>query len=273
MRVRRRHLSLPQQCRAQRHAPRHAACGARLRRVEDRGAIREGARDHRASGLDRVSGEETTMKTSCVWTAALVAALQLATQSAPVSAQPVAPEAPVMAGAVSVDAAGVSPTGEPGTLREPPVRFEQIDLSGPRIGVMLAAGGPGIEDRLKSHHVGRVISQFGWQFERQISPLGGGPQLVTECIPLFGGVEYGTLIPSVTLALGVRLPSGIEFGMGPSLTMVSSTGRTNAGLVIALGKTLDYSGVNIPLNLALSTNPKGTMVTLIAGYAIRRTPR
>jgi hypothetical protein len=148
--------------------------------------------------------------------------------------------------------------------------FEERDLSGPRVGLMFAPGDAAIAHRLKEHGLGNIVSQFGWQFERQITPLGGGPTLVTEAIPLIGGVEYGKFVPSVTLAPGMRFKSGLEIGVGPSVTIVSTSGTTNTGLVVAVGKTLDYGDLGIPFNLAVSTNPKGTMVTLITGYAMHR---
>ena len=140
------------------------------------------------------------------------------------------------------------------------------------MGLMMAPGDGAISSRLKDHGLGSLVSQFGWQFERRVVPFGGGPQLVTEAIPLVGGVEYGKFVPSLTLVMGVRSAAGFEFGMGPSFTVVSATG-INSGLVIAAGKSFNYGAVCIPLNVAVSTNPRGTMVTLIAGYAIDQAAR
>lgn len=201
------------------------------------------------------------MKTAWMWRAFVGTSLLLAVRPAPVSAQ--TPGWEVRTRSVVTDSAAA----------ERPTGFAERDLSGPRVGLMIAPGDGSIARRLKGHGLGSVVSQFGWHFEHQIVPLGGGPQLVTEAIPLFGGVEYGKLIPSLTLALGVRFRSGFEVGMGPSLTIVSTKGDANTGLVIAAGKTFDYGDICVPLNLAVSTNPKGTMVTVIAGYAIHRVAR
>jgi hypothetical protein len=195
------------------------------------------------------------MKTTWVWKALLGAALVTAVRPATASAQ--SPDLQLHREAVLAES---EPAGQSQQLQE-------SDWSGPRMGLMMAPGDGSITRRLRDHGLGSVVSQFGWQFERRVVPFGGGPQLVTEAIPLFGGVEYGKIVPSLTLVMGVRSRSGYEFGMGPSFTVVSATGL-NAGLVIAAGKSFDYGAVCIPLNLAVSTNPKGTMVTLIAGYAI-----
>ena len=204
------------------------------------------------------------------WSGMILAAVLTVARPQPGTAQSLTSGAPPAGD--STAAAAPRPIA-PVLVSEPPVQFRERDLSGPRVGFTFAAGDRSVRRRMQERGVGPVISQFGWHFEHQVAPLAGGPQLVTEMIPFFGGVEYGKLIPSVTLALGVRLPSGLEFGMGPSFTLVGASGRSNAGLVIAVGKTIDYGGVNIPLNLAVSTNSRGTMTTVSAGYAIRRAAR
>jgi hypothetical protein len=200
------------------------------------------------------------MKTSWMWKALLATALVIAVRPVPASAQ-----------GSDLQLRNQVVLAEPGPAGQSP-QLQRSGWSGPRMGLMMAPGDGAISRRLKDHGLGSVVSQFGWQFERRIVPFGGGPQLVTEAIPLVGGVEYGKFVPSLTLVMGVRSASGYEFGMGPSFTVVSATG-VNAGLVIAAGKSINYGAVCIPLNLAVSTNPKGTMVTLIAGYAIDQAAR
>jgi len=151
--------------------------------------------------------------------------------------------------------------------------YVERDLSGPRMGFTAALGDGAVYRTLRENDMGRLVSQFGWQFEHQVVPLGRGPQLITEAIPLIGGVEYGKFIPSLTLALGARSRSGYEIGMGPSFTAVNAAGGSSVGLVFAVGKTLDYSGVCIPINFAIATNPKGTRFTLLVGYSIPRVAR
>jgi len=151
-------------------------------------------------------------------------------------------------------------------------RLVERDLSGPRFGFTIRPNGsPGTwED------VGPVVSQFGWHFEHHISPEVGGPQFVTEFVPLVAGVEYGRFLPSLSFGVGVRFPQGFEFGLGPSISATRDeygqvTGRS--ALFFALGQTFDYSGVHIPLNVVLSTNKDGSRVSLMTGYAIRRAVR
>ncbi len=150
-----------------------------------------------------------------------------------------------------------------------PVKFVSKNLAGPRLGFTYVPGSGELVKKLKDNKIGPFISQFGWHFESQIVPETEGPSFLVEFVPLVAGVEFGQFIPSATLAMGIRFPNGIEFGMGPNL-MASSAGVVSA-LTIAVGKSYNFGGVSIPLNLAFSTNPKGNRVSFIFGYAIDKT--
>lgn len=149
------------------------------------------------------------------------------------------------------------------------VSFARRNLGGPRLGITYVTGEKDLWYRLNRKNMGRTLSQFGWHFEYQVIPEGGGPQFVVQFVPLVAGVEYGKLIPSATLAMGVRFPNGIEFGLGPNLMVVGGeNGAIKTALVLGLGKSFNYGGVSIPLNLVYATNPDGNRVSVIFGYAI-----
>jgi len=151
-------------------------------------------------------------------------------------------------------------------IEEERYSFAERNLGGPRIGISYVMGEGRLATELKKHGFGRLLSQFGWHFEYQVIPEGGGPQFVIQFVPLISGVEYSKIFPTATLAIGVRLPDGIEFGMGPNV-LLSANPRT--ALTIAVGKSFNYGGVSIPINLALTTNPDGQRISLIFGYAIK----
>lgn len=144
------------------------------------------------------------------------------------------------------------------------------NLGGPRLGVTVVPGNGKLAQKLEEKNIGRLLSQFGWHFESQVSVSIGGPSFVLQFVPLFAGVEYGTLIPSMTLAMGVRLPNGVEFGMGPNL-LIGGDNIVNSSLVIGFGKSFDYGGVSIPVNIVWATNPAGNRFSVIIGYAIGKT--
>ena len=150
-----------------------------------------------------------------------------------------------------------------------PVKFKEQNLSGPRLGVTMIAGNGDLWQALDDQGMGSTLSQFGWQFEHRIVPIGGGPKFVIEFVPLVAGVEYGKFVPSATLAMGVRFPSGIEFGIGPNVAAVGGDKPVMSALVVALGKTFDYGGVSLPVNVTMGSNPDGQRFSLIVGYAIQ----
>ena len=157
-------------------------------------------------------------------------------------------------------------------------------LNGPRIGLTyvpdvkyLRRNGKLVEG-LEQNGIGSIISQFGWHFEWLVTPEGGGPSFVTQLVPFIGGVEYATVIPSVSLVLGIRLPAGFEFGLGPNVLFnfgeLKNDGAergnpVNTSLLAAVGKSINFSGVSIPLNLAVSVNNDGTRISFVFGYAMK----
>ena len=161
-----------------------------------------------------------------------------------------------------------NPAGAQADYPDEPVSFIRRNLSGPRLGITIVAGSGELYGSLKDAGMGRTISQFGWHFEYQVIPDGGGPQFVVQIVPLIGGVEYGKVIPSTSLLMGVRFPTGVEFGMGPNVLLTDAGAKSS--LVLAIGRTIDYGGVSIPLNLALAISPEGKRLSFIFGYAIAR---
>ncbi|MEN8007925.1 MAG: hypothetical protein ABFS42_12980 [Candidatus Krumholzibacteriota bacterium] len=159
---------------------------------------------------------------------------------------------------------------------EVPVAFERRNMSGPRFGVTYVAGDTELYRELANQDIGRVVSQFGWHFERQVIPEGDGPQFVIQFVPMVAAVEYGKFVPGATLAMGIRMPRGWEFGMGPNIVATRNdedATKARTSLILAFGKSLNYGGVSIPINLAMSTEPDGNRFSLIFGYAIGKTTK
>ncbi len=159
---------------------------------------------------------------------------------------------------------------------EVPVEFNRRNMGGPRFGVTYIAGDTELYKELKAQNVGRVVSQFGWHFERQIIPDGGGPQFVVQFVPMIAGVEYGKFVPGATLAMGIRMPRGWEFGMGPNIVATKNDldkVKARPSLIVALGTSINYGDVSIPINFAISTSPDGNRYSVIFGYAIGKTTK
>jgi len=180
----------------------------------------------------------------------------------------------VMAGVTAVCLLGTGRTWaqeqDVETREDRMVRLRQERLSGPRLGLVYVVHGSEWDKKLDEHGIDNFISQFGWHFEWLVRPQGGGPAFVTEFMPFLGGVEYGTVIPTLSLVFGIRFPKGFELGMGPQAVITFDRHEpVNTSLVVGVGQYLDFSGVKIPLNLAVSTNGDGQRVAFVFGYAIR----
>lgn len=147
----------------------------------------------------------------------------------------------------------------------PPPITETVSLSGPRVGVTFLS--QGIVDKLKREGgltLTPVVTQFGWQFEKQFASTDAGPTAVTEWAVLFGGLEQGVVLPSVSWLIGLRTKSGTEIGAGPNLTGLG------VGLVIAAGMTMRAGALNIPVNVAVVPSRSGMRVSFLTGFNRRK---
>jgi len=148
-----------------------------------------------------------------------------------------------------------------GVQAPPPV--EELNLDGPRIGVTLLS--PGVHSALEDMgiDVKPVISQFGWQYERQFYNSGGGLTALNEWVLLLGGLEQGTAIPSLNWIVGLRTAEGREFGIGPNVT------PAGVALAISGGVTFRTGALNVPVNVAVVPTRVGTRVSVLSGFTMR----
>ncbi len=146
----------------------------------------------------------------------------------------------------------------------PPVRT--VNLSGPRIGVTSLS--QGVVDALAERGivVEPLITQFGWQLEKQFYSKGGGLTAVSEWVLLLGGLEQDVALPSLSWIVGLRTREGAEFGVGPNVTPAGTA------LVFAAGVTFRSGALNLPVNFAVVPSKAGTRVSMLAGFNFRRHP-
>jgi hypothetical protein len=147
-------------------------------------------------------------------------------------------------------------------IAPPPAR--SISLAGPRFGI--TALSPGVVDSLATEQVylRPMVSQFGWQVERQFFATGSGLAVLNEWVGLLGGLEQGYAIPSLTWLVGIRNSEGLEFGLGPNVT------PAGVALALAAGVTVRAGVVNVPLNVAIVPSYAGARVSVLAGFTLRR---
>ena len=126
-------------------------------------------------------------------------------------------------------------------------------LAGPRIGMTLITAGP-IADFLhegfdfnENDRYGSTgaafTTQYGWQWESRFADGGGEIVGIVEWIVLVAGMEQGKFLPSATSIIGARTNKGLEFGVGPNLSL------SGVGMVFGIGYNFKSGKLNLPVNL------------------------
>jgi hypothetical protein len=148
-----------------------------------------------------------------------------------------------------------------GAQAPPPV--EELKLDGPRVGLTLLS--PGVHTALETIgiDVSPLISQFGWQYERQFYGSGSGLTALNEWVFLLGGLEQGTAIPSLSWIVGLRTAEGREFGIGPNVT------PAGVALAVSAGVTFRAGALNVPVNVAVVPTKVGTRLSVLSGFTMR----
>jgi len=132
-------------------------------------------------------------------------------------------------------------------------------LAGPRVGVTMITPGslasiirgdvPFFSDEIREEwtgstgEYGAAISQYGWQWESRFAD-GGDITGIVEWIALVGGMEKGMFLPSVSSMVGVRTAKGIEFAVGPNVSL------GGVAMVFGAGYNFKFGKLNVPVNIA-----------------------
>ena len=139
-------------------------------------------------------------------------------------------------------------------------------LEGPRFGMVYISASPGssflngdlllddIFEGVSNYNdiaKGTITSLYGWQFESRFAD-GGNVTGIVEWIALVGGMEKGKFLPSLSSMVGARTASGIEFALGPNLSL------SGVSMVFGLGYNFKSGRLNIPVNFAFIPGRKGT---------------
>ena len=151
------------------------------------------------------------------------------------------------------------------SAQQPGDLTRQLNRSGPRFGVTWLGGA--LTDTIKSRFdtdVSPIISQFGWQYEKQFASLESGPVALNEWVFLIGGLDQGAFLPSLTWLVGIRSTDNFEFGVGPNAT------PAGVALAVSMGKTFRSGALAIPVNFAIVPSRFGTRISVLTGFNIYR---
>ena len=130
-------------------------------------------------------------------------------------------------------------------------------LAGPRIGFVYISASPAstflngdiklsddfpLQDEYDNIAKGTLTSLYGWQFESRFAD-GGNVTGIVEWIVLVAGMEKGKFLPSVSSMVGARTESGLEFALGPNLSM------SGIAMVLGMGYNFKSGNLNMPVNI------------------------
>ena len=139
-------------------------------------------------------------------------------------------------------------------------------LAGPRIGFVYISASPAstflngdiklsddfpLQDEYDNIAKGTLTSLYGWQFESRFAD-GGNVTGIVEWIVLVAGMEKGKFLPSVSSMVGTRTYSGLEFAVGPNLSM------GGIAMVFGIGYNFRSGDLNMPVNIAFVPGRSGT---------------
>lgn len=145
-------------------------------------------------------------------------------------------------------------------------KLSRQHLSGPRFGFTAFTGD--VADQRAAAGKEAIMTQFGWQFETQIASSTGGNQALMEWVFLIGGVEQDELNASLGWLAGYRLENGLEFGVGPNVSITKDSQDPTTSMLVAAGATMPFGDIYVPLNLAVSMAEGGPRVTALMGWII-----
>ena len=131
-------------------------------------------------------------------------------------------------------------------------------LAGPRIGTVFITESPvstflngklTLEDmgELPGNYdeiaKGNLTTLYGWQWESRFADAGNVTGIV-EWVALVAGMENGKFLPSVSSLVGARTESGLEFAIGPNLSL------GGIAMVFGVGYNFKSGNLNMPVNFA-----------------------
>ena len=131
-------------------------------------------------------------------------------------------------------------------------------LAGPRIGTVFITESPVstfLNGKLKLEDMGELpgnydeiakgnlTTLYGWQWETRFADAGNVTGIV-EWVALVAGMEKGKFLPSVSSLVGARTESGLEFAIGPNLSL------GGIAMVFGVGYNFKSGNLNMPINFA-----------------------
>lgn len=139
-------------------------------------------------------------------------------------------------------------------------------LAGPRFGATMFTGD--VADFRSAQGKSSMMSQFGWQFEKQLVSTATGNQALLELVILLGGVEQDEFNLGFSWLAGYRLANGFEFGVGPHVGIRGSSDDPTTSMIVAGGATVPFGEIYVPLTAAVAFAEGGPRITALMGWIV-----
>ena len=138
-------------------------------------------------------------------------------------------------------------------------------LNGPRFGFTVFTGE--VADLRNQANLEPIMTQFGWQMETQLVSRGGSKALM-EWVALVGGVEQDELNLSLGWLTGYRMENGVEFGVGPNVSISKDDTDPTTSMIVAAGATVPFGDLYLPVNMAVGIAEGGARFTVLTGWIV-----
>ena len=115
-----------------------------------------------------------------------------------------------------------------------------------------------------------VFTQFGVNFEQRIRLGTTKSHFALQEVIILGGLDQNIALPSFSFLIGYRGHTGLEFGLGPNVSMSRSADGIGIALsvVYAAGWTFSIQNVFVPVNISVVPTPSDghPRITFLTGF-------
>jgi hypothetical protein len=139
-------------------------------------------------------------------------------------------------------------------------------FSGPRFGFTVFTGD--VAKLRQKINREPIMTQFGWQLETQISPVGTDSKALMEWVFLVGGVEQDELNLSLSWLAGWRTREGLELGAGPAISVNKDSSKPTTSMIISGGAAAKLGTMQVPMHVAVALAKGGPRITTLVGWII-----
>jgi hypothetical protein len=119
-----------------------------------------------------------------------------------------------------------------------------------------------------------IFTQFGFNLEQRIRLGNTQSHFAFQEVLVLGGLDQNIILPSFSVMIGFRSRRGLEFGLGPNVSMKRSQEEPGVDLsvVYSVGWTFSFEDVFVPVDFAFIPTPSDQKprITLLTGFNFKK---